>query len=139
MEYLSGDSEFRHLENSAIVNDFGETMTTYKDNTLPFNGNYSNLGGIRRLVRRKDARREQRVDARQGAKEAKKLGTAEKRSGKAASLRSDGTLASAVLASTQSAPSGARKAPATDNKKKILIGLGIVAAIGITIFLIKKK
>ncbi len=115
---------------------------SYKTDYLNADGNfnYSNIGGsLRRKVaatiKKKDERREQRVDDRTQARVAKKQGTADKRS-------SEKVLAEAALASTKQTTTK-KSAPKTigmsKNAKIGLVVVGGIILIGIVVKILKNK
>lgn len=129
MDITNNDSELRAATRSYNVNDNGNVRTFFDDNYIDF-------GGIRNLgkktgayFKKKDERREQRVDKRQAGKDAKRMGTADKRS-------SEKILAEAAAASANQPQA---KAPKAKSNKNLYIGLGLAVAVVGAFLLFKKK
>ncbi len=116
---------------------------SYETDYLNADGDYdySNLGGIRRVIKKKNTRYEQRKDTKLQARTAKKLATAEKRSGKAASLKSDATIAAAALASTKQTSTKRPVSKPIGMTKNVKIGIAVVGGlilIGFAFTMLKK-
>ncbi len=135
---MYNDSELKHLVHPAVLNALGDPMTV-----LNSGSEFSYFGGVKKLVRKtgkvaknKNERHEKIVDDRKAAHNAKRMGTAAKRQGKADSLRSDAISASAVLESVKGDQK--RSAPAPKNVKKdntlLYAGAGLAIVITIAFF-----